>query len=61
MRATATHRDCGNTDGPIEFHASVADDFEVAVNRRLGPWLAAARAHAQAGTLDAIRAYRFAC
>ncbi len=45
----------------IEFHASVADDFEVAVNTRLGPWLSAARAHAQAGTLDAIRAYRFAC
>jgi hypothetical protein len=44
-----------------EFFAHVAGDFEVAVNRRLGPWLDAAQADARAGRLEAIRAYRFAC
>jgi glycosyltransferase involved in cell wall biosynthesis len=48
-------------DRASAFLASVAQDFEVAVNVRLGPWLAAAQDHLRADRLDAIRAYRFAC
>jgi hypothetical protein len=48
-------------DRASAFLACVADDFEVAVNVRLAPWLAEARDHLQSGRLDAIRAYRFAC
>jgi glycosyltransferase involved in cell wall biosynthesis len=48
-------------DSADVFFASVSDDFEVAVNTRLGPWLAAARERFRAGRLDDIRAYRFAC
>jgi hypothetical protein len=43
------------------FFATVADDFEVRVNFRLGPWLNSALAAARAGDLDAVRAYEFAC
>ena len=48
-------------DGAADFFASVRDDFEVAVNTRLGPWLADAQKQLRLGHLDAIRAYRFAC
>jgi glycosyltransferase involved in cell wall biosynthesis len=44
-----------------DFYAAVRDDFEVAVNTRLGPWLDAAADSLRAGRLDQIRAYRFAC
>nr|VFJ76361.1 MAG: hypothetical protein BECKFW1821C_GA0114237_11031 [Candidatus Kentron sp. FW] len=47
-------------DAALGFHERVADDFEVKINFRLEPWLDRARAHAAAGELDAIRAYRFA-
>jgi len=43
------------------FFGTVSGDFEVAVNTRMGPWLDQARAAAQAGRLESIRAYRFAC
>ena len=45
----------------LAFHATVAEDFEVAVNTRLRPWLESARANARAGRLRDVRAYRFAC
>jgi hypothetical protein len=35
------------------------DDFEVAVNFRLGPWLEQAAEAAAQGTLDAINPYPF--
>jgi glycosyltransferase involved in cell wall biosynthesis len=55
-------REVGRTlDAAITFLASVADDFEVAINTRLGPWLAAAHESLRTGRLEAIRAYRFAC
>jgi glycosyltransferase involved in cell wall biosynthesis len=44
-----------------DFFASVREDFEVAVNARMGPWLAAAGEGLRSGRLDRIRAYRFAC
>lgn len=48
-------------DAMNEFFAEVGDDFEVAVNARLGPWLAAAHECLEAARIDEIRAYRFAC
>jgi glycosyltransferase involved in cell wall biosynthesis len=55
-------REVGRTlDAASRFFASVADDFEVAVNTRLGPWLSAAHERLRAGRLEEIRAYRFAC
>jgi glycosyltransferase involved in cell wall biosynthesis len=44
-----------------DFHRQAADDFEVRINFRMGPWLAAAAEHCARGRLDLIRAYRFAC
>lgn len=48
-------------DDAADFFASVSDDFEVAVNTRLGPWLADAHEQLRAERIDEIRAYRFAC
>lgn len=48
-------------DAASAFHATVIEDFEVAVNARLGPWLATAHERLEAGHIDGIRAYRFAC
>ena len=48
-------------DAASDFFASVNDDFEVAVNTRLGPWLPTAHEQLRAGRIDEIRAYRFAC
>ncbi len=42
-------------------HEEVADDFEVQVNFRLLPWLRDAWSAWEAGALDRIRAYEFAC
>jgi glycosyltransferase involved in cell wall biosynthesis len=44
-----------------DFHRHVADDFEVRINFRMGPWLAVAREYCSRGRLDLIRVYRFAC
>ncbi|MEN8106965.1 MAG: glycosyltransferase [Pseudomonadota bacterium] len=43
------------------FYQQVADDFEVRINFRMGPWLAEAWEHFCQGRWDLIRAYRFAC
>ena len=43
------------------FHQQVADDFEVRINFRMGPWLAEAWLHCCKERWDLIRAYRFAC
>ena len=48
-------------DDASQFFAAVGDDFEVAVNTRVGPWLASARENLRDDRLDRIRAYRFAC
>jgi glycosyltransferase involved in cell wall biosynthesis len=48
-------------DEALAFHDTVSNDFEVAINSRLRPWLASARDHARTGRLTDIRAYRFAC
>jgi hypothetical protein len=48
-------------DRASAFFVSVSHDFEVAINVRLGPWLAAAHERLQAERLDEIRVYRFAC
>jgi DNA-directed RNA polymerase specialized sigma subunit len=42
------------------FHASVGDDFEVAVNFRIKPWIEQALRDAATGNLAAVRAYQFA-
>jgi hypothetical protein len=47
-------------DQAINFHSAVRGDFEVQINRRLLPWLMAAREHCRKGELTAIQAYRFA-
>jgi len=44
-----------------DFHALVKDDFEVAINFRIEPWLAAAERKLARGDLESIRAYRFVC
>lgn len=44
----------------LRFHARVADDFEVAVNFRIKPWLEQAQRDVLAGNLPAVRAYQFA-
>lgn len=43
-----------------DFHREVADDFEVRVNFRLGPWIARAQVELAAGAATGLRAYRFA-
>ncbi|MGB5740908.1 MAG: glycosyltransferase [Sedimenticolaceae bacterium] len=43
------------------FHQQVANDFEVRINLRLGPWLDEAWGHYRQRRWDRIRAYRFAC
>ncbi len=43
------------------FHRQVANDFEVRINFRMGPWLDEAWGHYCQGRWDRIRAYRFAC
>lgn len=40
---------------------SVADDFEVRINVRLGPWLTRSLAAARVGDLAAVAAYGFSC
>lgn len=50
----------GLLDEALGFYSRVADDFEVAINFRLHPWLSSARDSARAGRLQEIRAYRFA-
>jgi glycosyltransferase involved in cell wall biosynthesis len=50
----------GLLEDALRFHASVADDFEVAVNFRIGPWLTQALRDTAAGNLCAVRAYPFA-
>jgi hypothetical protein len=45
----------------LAFQKSVAGDFEVRINFRLVPWLQEARERLEAGDLNAIRAYEFAC
>ncbi len=44
-----------------DFLGGVGDDWEVRINFRLAPWLAAAAAAIAEGRLDAVRAYEFAC
>jgi hypothetical protein len=43
------------------FHQQVADDFEIRINFRMGPWLAKAWEHCYQERWDLIHAYRFAC
>ena len=43
------------------FHQQVADDFEVRINFRMGPWFADAWEHCCQERWDLVRAYRFAC
>lgn len=43
------------------FYKEVAEDFEVRINVRLGPWLETAWENLHHGGMDRIRAYRFAC
>ena len=43
----------------VEYHDSVADDFEVRVNFRMRPWLDQALELAAQGDLDAILPYHF--
>jgi len=43
------------------FHQQVADDFEIRINFRMGPWLAKAWELCCQERWDLIRAYRFAC
>jgi hypothetical protein len=47
-------------EAALRFHALVADDFEVAVNFRIKPWLEQALRDTGAGNLQAVRAYHFA-
>jgi hypothetical protein len=47
-------------EAALRFHAGVGDDFEVAVNFRVRPWLEKALRDVAAGHLDAVRAYPFA-
>jgi glycosyltransferase involved in cell wall biosynthesis len=47
-------------EAALRFHERVADDFEVAVNFRIRPWLEQALRDAGAGNLAAVRAYQFA-
>lgn len=44
----------------IELHKRFKNDFEVAINKRIDPWLDFALNHAEEGQLDKIIAYRFA-
>ena len=62
MAARARNRDrtLGLLNEALAFHGRVADDFEVAVNFRLLPWLHSAREAAARGQLEEISAYRFA-
>lgn len=46
-------------DEALEYHRSVADDFEVAVNFRLRPWFEAATLATRAGDIAGIVPYRF--
>lgn len=46
-------------DDALTYHESVADDFEVAVNFRLEPWLRQAKEFASQGELQSIKPYRF--
>ncbi|MBL8907234.1 MAG: glycosyltransferase family 2 protein [Rhizobiales bacterium] len=48
-------------DEALSFFAEVCDDFEVAINFRIRPWLLEAGSRLAAGDLDGIRAYRFSC
>jgi glycosyltransferase involved in cell wall biosynthesis len=50
----------GLLDAALRFHSGVADDFEVAVNFRIKPWLDQALHDATSGNLPAVRAYQFA-
>lgn len=50
----------GVLEGGRAFFEAVKDDFEVAINFRMGPWLEGAVLAAGEGRLDAVRAYRFA-
>jgi len=43
------------------FYHQVADDFEVRINFRMGPWLTEAWEYCSQGRWDLIRAHRFAC
>jgi hypothetical protein len=43
----------------LQYHASVADDFELSVNFRLEPWLRSACELAESGELSDIQPYRF--
>lgn len=43
----------------LRYHRQVAEDFEIKVNFRLGPWLESAAEHAARGNLDAITPYPF--
>ena len=47
-------------EAAADFHAQVADDFEVRVNFRLAPWLRQAANALRRGALGEIRVYRFA-
>lgn len=44
-----------------DFYLQVKDDFEVEINFRIAPWLAAARDAMARDDLAAIKAYRFGC
>ena len=44
----------------VTFYESVRDDFEVAVNRDLGPWIYRARELTDRHELEEVRAYEFA-
>lgn len=44
-----------------DFHTLVKDDFEVAINFRIGPWLADAQRKLAQGDLESVRSYRFVC
>jgi hypothetical protein len=43
----------------LDYFLAVADDFEVQINFRLGPWLRNAFELAQAGDLHSIEPYLF--
>jgi len=43
------------------FFTAVKDDFEVAINFRIAPWLERAQKAYEEGDLAAIKAYRFGC
>jgi ATP/maltotriose-dependent transcriptional regulator MalT len=46
-------------DDALAYHRRMRDDFEVAVNFRLGPWLEQAAETAAQGALEAIEPYPF--